>query len=130
MVFWIMVDWSGNIHFRRLRGDQPMRPTCWRFLTRCGVHTMSSALGMGVKLSRLGMGIKLGGAINHLTLVVVSFGRCVVLGAGVECLPGLVVYWFTFCNGFSICVKKKKRQKNKKRAGNLVDIIKFCQIRF
>jgi hypothetical protein len=77
-----------------------MRPACWRLLTRCGVHIMSSALGMGVKL---------GGDINHLTLVVVSFGRCVVLGAGVGCPRGLVVYWFTFCNGFSICVKKTKK---------------------
>jgi len=79
------LEWQ---HFRRLRGNQPMRPACWRLLTRCEVHTMSSALGVGVKL---------GGAINHLTVVVVSFGRCVVLGAGVGCPPGLVVYWFTFC---------------------------------
>jgi hypothetical protein len=71
---------------------------------------------MGVKLSTLGTGIKLDGAINHLTLVVVSFGKCVVLGARVGCPPGLVMYWFTFCNGFFICVtKKKKRNKDKKK---------------
>jgi hypothetical protein len=59
-------------------------------------------------LSVLGMAVKLGGAIKHLTLAVVSFGRCVVLGAGVGCPPGLVLYWFSFCNGVSICAKKKK----------------------
>ncbi len=37
------------------------------------------------------------------TLIGVSFGRCVVLCARVGCPPGLVVYWFSFCNGFSIC---------------------------
>jgi hypothetical protein len=49
----------------------------------------------------LGMGVKLGGVINHLTLVVVSFGRCVVLRVG--CHLSLMVYWFSFCDGFSIC---------------------------
>jgi hypothetical protein len=62
--------------------------------------------------SALGTGVKLGGAINHLTLVVVSFGRCVVLGARVGCPPGLVVYWFSFCNGFSICAQKRKTLYN------------------
>ncbi len=91
-----------------------MRPACWRLLTRYGVHTMSSALGMGVKI---------GGAINHLTVVVVSFGRCVVLGAGVGCPPGLGVYWFTFCNGFSICVPKKKGQKKSWKFGRHYKIL-------
>ncbi len=63
-------------------------------------------------LSVLGTGVKLGGAIKHLTLVGVSFGRCLVLGAGVGCAPGLVVYWFSFCNGFSICAKKRKTPNN------------------
>jgi len=63
------------------------------------VHTMLSVLGTGGKLC---------GAIKHLTLVGVSFGRCVVLGAGVGCPPGLVVYGFSFCNGFFICAQKKK----------------------
>jgi hypothetical protein len=94
-----MVDWSGNIHFKRLRRNRPMRLACWRLLTRCGVDTMSFALWTSVKLS---------GVINHLTLIVVSFGRCVVLGAKVGCPLGLVVYWFSFCNGFSFCVKKKE----------------------
>jgi hypothetical protein len=58
------------------------------------------------------MGLKLGSAIKHLTLVGVSFGMCVVLGAGVGCPPGLVVYWFSFCNGFSICAKKVKKTLN------------------
>jgi len=48
------------------------------------------------------------GAINHLTLIIVSFGRCVVIGAKVGCPLGFVVYWFSFCKGFSFCVKKKK----------------------
>jgi hypothetical protein len=77
-----------------------MRSSCWKLLTRCGVHTMSFALGIGVKF---------GDAINHLTLVVVSFGRCVVIG--VRCHLSLVVYRFSFCSGFSICVPKKKQKK-------------------
>jgi hypothetical protein len=78
-----MVDWSGNIHVKRIRTNQLMRLACWRLLIRCGVHTMSFALGTGVKL---------GDAINHLTLIVVSFGRCVVFGAKVGYPLGLVVY--------------------------------------
>jgi hypothetical protein len=87
-----------------------MRPACWRLLTSCGVHSISSALGTGLKL---------GSAIKHLTIVGVSFGMCVVLGAGVGCPPGLVVYWFSFCNVFSICVKKKKTV-NKQSKGTSV----------
>jgi hypothetical protein len=77
-----------------------VRPACWRLLTRCGVHTMSSALGTSVKL---------GGAINHLTLVVVSFGRCVVLGARVGCPPwpcGVLLVLFSQWI-FHSCSKKK-----------------------
>ncbi len=82
-------------------------------MIRCGVHTMSFALGTGVKL---------GGVINHLTLIVVSFGRCVVFGAKVGCPPGLMVYWFSFCNGFPFRVKKKNMMGGQLGLSNFICI--------
>ncbi len=82
-----------------------MRPACWRLLTRCGVDTMSFGLGTGIKL---------GGAINHITLVLVSFGRCVVLDAGVGCPLALWCTGSLFAMGFLFV---SKRIKNKKKLG-------------
>jgi hypothetical protein len=58
--------------------------------------------------SALGTGVKLGGAINHLTLVVVSFGRCVVLGARVGVPLALWCTGSLFAMDFPFMLKKEK----------------------
>jgi hypothetical protein len=62
----------------------------------------------------LGIGIKLGGAINHITLVLVSFGRCVVLDAGVGCPLALWCTGSYFAMDFLFV---SKRIKNKEKLG-------------
>jgi hypothetical protein len=58
----------------------------------------------------LGTGMKLGGSINHIVLV--SFGRCVVLDAGVWCPLALWCTGSLFAMDFLFV---SKRIKNKKK---------------
>ncbi len=65
----------------------------------------------------LGTGITLGGAINHITLVLVSFGRCVVLDAGVGCPLALWCTGSLFAMDFLFVSKRIE-----KKTGNYMGI--------